>query len=182
MRLADLKRPRFYLPAALVLLLGAASAVVFHPAFQKKMLLDHVGPLVDSLDIGYLHLTPWSLELTDVSVGYRGGRFSVGKGTLRYCLSSLLLLNVNIKTLALKDVSIDLEKFRPPETAKTPDGAPFPGVLASLRHGLVTPKGRDDRCSSPPQAVADCQDLRRQYQPKERHHHGRIALQYRQQG
>jgi hypothetical protein len=136
MRLADLKHPRFYLPAGLVLALLVASAVVFHPAFQKKMLLDHVGPLVDSLEIGYIHLTPWSLDLKQVSVGYRGGQFSVGEGTLRYCLSSLLLLNLNIKTLALKDVSIDLEKFSPPETAETPSGGPFPGVLASLQHGL----------------------------------------------
>lgn len=137
MRLAALKQPRFYLPASLVLLLGVASAVIFHPAFQKKMLLDHVGPLVDSLDIGYIHLTPWSLELKHVVVGYRGGHFSIGDGTVKYCLSSLLLLNLNIKTVVLKDVSIDLEKFSPPETAPpTKSSGPFPGVLASLRHGL----------------------------------------------
>jgi hypothetical protein len=136
MRLTDLKRPRFYLPATIVLLLGIVSAVVFHPDFQRKMLLDHLGPLVDSLDIGYIHLTPWSLQLKNVSVGYRGGHFSIGDGTLRYCLSSLLLLNLNIKTLALKDISIDLEKFVPPKTAEKPARRPFPGVLASLQHGL----------------------------------------------
>ncbi len=136
MRLADLKHPRFYLPAGLALILSVASAVVFHPAFQKRMLLDHVGPLVDSLEIGYVHLTPWSLDLKQVSVGYRGGQFSIEEGSFRYCLSSLLLLNLNIKTLALKDVSIDLEKFSPPETAETPGAGTFPGVLASLQHGL----------------------------------------------
>ncbi|MGB7932165.1 MAG: hypothetical protein WCH04_08055, partial [Gammaproteobacteria bacterium] len=136
MRLAILKQPRFYLPASLALILGVVSAVVFHPAFQKKMLLGHVGPQVDSLDIGYIHFTPWSLELKNVSLGYQGGHFSVGEGTLRYCLSSLLLMNLNIKTLALKDVSIDLEQFSPPETAEEDRGGPFPGVLASLKHGL----------------------------------------------
>jgi hypothetical protein len=136
MRLAILKQPRFYLPASLALILGVVSAVVFHPAFQKKMLIDHVGPLVDSLEIGYIHLTPWSLDLKNVSLGYRGGHFSVEEGRLRYCLSSLLLMNLNIKTLALKDVSIDLEQFRPPETAKKESGSPFSGVLASLNHGL----------------------------------------------
>jgi hypothetical protein len=137
MRLADLKQPRFYLPAALALLLGMVSAVAFHPAFQKKMLLDHVGPRLDSLKIGYIHLTPWSLELKNVSVGYRGGHFSLGDGTVKYCLSSLLLWNLNIKTIALKEVSIDVEKFSPPETAETTEtGRPFPGVLALLRHGL----------------------------------------------
>ena len=136
MRLAILKQPRFYWPASLALILGVVSAVVFHPAFQRKMLLDHVGPLVDSLEIGYIHFTPWSLDLKNVSLGYQGGHFSLGEGTLRYCLSSLLLMNLNIKTLALKDVNIDLEQFSPPETAEKESGGPFPGVLASLKHGL----------------------------------------------
>jgi hypothetical protein len=136
MRLSRLKSPRFYLPTALVLLLGLVSAVVFHPAFQKKMLQDHVGPLVDSLDIGYVHLTPWSLEMRDVSVGYRGGHFSIGHGTLRYGLFALLLLDVNVKALALKDLSVDLEKFTPPEAPASKAAGPFPGVLASLQHGL----------------------------------------------
>ena len=136
MHLALIKQPRFYLPAGLALILGVVSAVVFNPAFQKKMLLDHVGPLVDSLEIGYIHFTPWSLDLKNVSLGYRGGEFLVGEGKLRYCLSSLLLLNLNIKTLALRDVTIDLEKFSPPETPEKERGGPFPGVLASLKHGL----------------------------------------------
>jgi hypothetical protein len=136
MRLADLKRPRIYLSAGFVILLSIALAVAFHPAFQKKMLLEHVAPLVDSLDIGYVHVTPWSVELKDVSVGYRGGRFAIGDGTLRYCLSSLLLLNFNIKTLALKNVSVDLERFTPPESRERPATGPFPGALASLQHGL----------------------------------------------
>jgi len=136
MRLADLKRPHFFLPAGLVLVLAIGLTVVFHPAFQKKMLLEHVAPLVDSLNIGYVHVTPWSVELRNVSVGYRGGRFAIGDGTLRYCLSSLLLLNLNVKTLALRDVDIDLEKFTPPEGPKTPATGPFPGVLAALQHGL----------------------------------------------
>ncbi len=136
MHLAILKQPRFYLPASLALILGVVSAVVFHPAFQKKMLIDHVGPLVDSLEIGYIHFTPWSLDLKNVSLGYRGGHFSVGEGALRYCLSSLLLMNLNIKTLTLKEVNIDLEQFSPPETAEEQSGGPFPGVLASLKHGL----------------------------------------------
>jgi len=136
MRFSSLKSPRFYLPIALVILLGVVSAVVFHPAFQKKMLQDHVGHLVDSLEIGFVHLTPWSLEMRNVSVGYRGGHFSIGDGTLRYGLFALLLLDVNIKTLALKDVKVDLEKYIPPETPASPAASPFPGVLASLQHGL----------------------------------------------
>ena len=136
MPLSRLKSPKFYLPAALVLLLGVAAAVLFNPAFQKKMLQDHVGPLVDSLDIGSVHLTPWSLEMRDVSVKYRGGLFSIGHGTLRYGLFALLFHDIDIKSLALKDVSLDLEKFTPPPTPAGQAAGPFPGVLASLRHGF----------------------------------------------
>ncbi|MEJ2690012.1 MAG: hypothetical protein P8130_08685 [Deltaproteobacteria bacterium] len=137
-----MKSPKFYLPATLVLLLAVVSAVVFNPAFQKKMLQDHVGPLVDSLAIGYVHLTPWSLEMRKVSVKYRGGQFVIGQGTLRYNPLALLLHDISIKTLAVKDVSINLEKFTPPETPPKPAKGPFPGVLASLRHGFGYEIGR----------------------------------------
>ena len=58
MQLADLKRPRFYIPIGLLLVLTVLSAVVFNPGFQKKMLLKHGGPLVDSLQLDYVHFTP----------------------------------------------------------------------------------------------------------------------------
>jgi hypothetical protein len=136
MQLADLKRPRFYIPISLIVLLTVVSAVVFNPAFQKKMLLKHVGPLVDSLQIEYVHFTPWSLRLDKIAVDYAGGHFALEQGTLRYCISSLLLLNANIKTLALQDVSVDVSAFNPPETEEPDSDAIFPGVLASLQHGL----------------------------------------------
>jgi len=135
MQLADLKRPRVFIPAGLFLFLASVTAVVFHPAFQKKMLLEHVGPLVDSLEIGRIHFTPWSLELANVAVDYAGGHFRVGKGSIRYCLSSLLLLQLNIKQLLLQDVKIDVANFNPPPSAPAEDGI-FPGILASLEHGL----------------------------------------------
>jgi len=135
MQLADLKRPRVFLPACLFLFLAGATAVVFHPAFQKKMLLDHVGPLVDSLQIERIHFTPWSLELANVAVDYAGGHFQVGSGSIRYCLSSLLLLQLNIKQLVLQDVKIDVAEFNPPPSEPAKSGI-FPGLLASLEHGL----------------------------------------------
>jgi hypothetical protein len=135
MQLADLKRPRVFVPVGLFLLLASVTAVVFHPAFQKKMLLEHVGPLVDSLEIERIHFTPWSLELANVAVDYAGGHFKVGNGSIRYCLSSLLLLQLNIKQLLLQEVKIDVANFNPPPSAPAEDGI-FPGVLASLDHGL----------------------------------------------
>ena len=68
MQLADLKRPRFYIPIGLLLVLTVLSAVLFNPGFQKKMLLKYVGPLVDSLQLEYVHFTPWSLHLNKVAV------------------------------------------------------------------------------------------------------------------
>ena len=137
MRLTDLKRPRIYLPIALTLILIGACAVVFHPAFQRKMLLDQVGPLVDSLEIGHILLTPWSLDLSNLVVGYRGGHLRVGEASLKFCLSCLLLRNANLKAVLLRDVEVDLAAFEPPQQqeAAPPTGL-FPGVLASLEHGL----------------------------------------------
>ena len=88
MQLVDLKRPRYYIPLALLLVLTVASAVVFHPDFQKKMLLKHVGPLVDSLQIESIHFTPWSLQLSKLAVEYEGGHFALQEGSIRYCISS----------------------------------------------------------------------------------------------
>jgi len=135
MQLTALKRPRVYIPVSLSLLLAVVLAVVFNPSFQKKMLIDHVGPLVDALEIGYVHLTPWSLDLSRISVDYQGGHFQVGEGKLRFCLSSLLLLNLNVKQVMLQGLDIDVADFHPPET-ESPDSGNFPGVLASLEHGL----------------------------------------------
>ncbi len=136
MRLTNLKRPGYYVPLGLVFVLAVTCAVVFHPAFQKKMLLDYVAPRVDALEIGSVHLTPWSLDFDRISVGYRGGRFQAGQGSIRFCPSSLLLLNLNIKRIALKNVRIDLRTFQPPDTPPQEPAGPFPGVLASLEHGV----------------------------------------------
>ncbi|HAJ91624.1 MAG TPA: hypothetical protein DCO71_03225 [Gammaproteobacteria bacterium] len=45
------------------------------------------------------------------------------------------MLNINLKTVALQDVRVDLAAFNPPE-APVLEAGPFPGVLASLEHGL----------------------------------------------
>ncbi|MEN8204890.1 MAG: hypothetical protein ABFS24_02645 [Pseudomonadota bacterium] len=136
MQRADLKRPRYYIPISLIVLFAVLFAVIFNPAFQKKMLLKHVGPLVDSLQIEYVHFTPWSLRLNRVAVEYAGGHFALEQGTLHYCLSSLLLLNANIKTIALQDASVDVSTFNPPEKEQPDSDDVFPGVLAALKHGL----------------------------------------------
>ena len=137
MQLVDLKRPRYYIPLVLLVILAVASAVVFHPAFQKKMLLKHVGPLVDSLQVEYVHFTPWSLQLDKLAVDYAGGHFALESGSIRYCLSSLFLLTANVKSIELTDVLVDVSEFNPPETDEPETDSLFPGVLASLQHGVA---------------------------------------------
>ena len=83
MQLSDLKRPRVYLPLAVALLLIGACAVVFQPALQRKVLLDQVGPLVDSMEVDYVHVTPWSLDVSGLSVAYRGAKLRVAQAALR---------------------------------------------------------------------------------------------------
>ncbi len=139
MRLTDLKRLRYAIPLTLVVVLAVASAIIFNPAFQKKMLLEHAGPLVESLEIGSVQLTPWSLDLDHVNVGYRGGHFQVGQGSIRFCLFALLRKNLDIESLALKDVQVDLQAFTPPQApAKppAPPAGPFPGILGVLNQGF----------------------------------------------
>ena len=136
MLLAYLKRPRYYIPLALLVILAVTSAVVFHPAFQKKMLLKHVGPLVDSLQVEYIHFTPWSLQLDKLAVDYAGGHFALESGSIRYCLSSLFLLTANVKSITLTDLLVDISEFSPPETEQPETDSLFPGVLASLQYGV----------------------------------------------
>ncbi len=138
MRLTDLKRPRYAVPLVLLVVLAVACGVVFHPAFQKKMLLEHVGPLVDSLEIGSVHLTPWSLDFDRVRVGYRGGKFQAAHGALRFCLLDLLRRNLDVESLVLHGAQADLREFKAAETQSppAPPAGPFPGILGSLDQGF----------------------------------------------
>jgi hypothetical protein len=58
MKLRSLKRPRNAIALALVVLLLMVTGTLFHPAFQRKMVLDHVAPLMDSLSLESIHITP----------------------------------------------------------------------------------------------------------------------------
>lgn len=135
MRLSSLKRPRAYIPLGLAVLTLVVALVVFHPAFQRKMLLDHVGPLVESLAIEHVHLTPWSLDLKGVAVRYAGGDFRLDKASIGFCLSSLVTRTIDLQAVVVERLIVDLKDFRPPANAE-PASAPFPGLLASFDHGL----------------------------------------------
>ncbi|MCZ6566465.1 MAG: hypothetical protein O6852_10140 [Gammaproteobacteria bacterium] len=135
MHLADFKRPRIFLPLGVAIFLTIVFAIIFHPKFQKKMLLDYVAPYVDALSVDHIHLTPWSFNVSNLAVKYEGGDFNVETASLKYCLSSLFLLNINVKQLTLEGVNVDVSNFSPPENEEKESGI-FPGVLASLDYGL----------------------------------------------
>lgn len=135
MRFPDLKYFRLYIGLFLAVIVIALTATAFHPAFQRKMLLRYVGPLVDSLAIEHVHLTPWSLDLKGVAISYSGGHFQLEEGGFEFCLSSLLTRTIALKTVTVRNVVADLENFQPPPSETTETG-PFPGVLALFDNGF----------------------------------------------
>ncbi len=135
MLLPHLKKPRVYIPLVVIVVLAVLSAIVFHPAFQKKMLLDQVAPLVDSLAIERVHLTPWSLQVQGLAVRYSGGSFELREGYLGFCLSSLVQKTVSVPRVSVSGLRIDLKEFRPPGPDE-PDSGPFEGLLALLDFGF----------------------------------------------
>ncbi len=85
MQLANFKRLRVLIPLVFVTVLIVVSVVVFHPSFQRKMLLDYVVPHVSALSFDLVHITPWSMDIENLAIEYEGGHFQIGKGAIRYC-------------------------------------------------------------------------------------------------
>jgi len=135
MHLPSFKQPRIFLPLGFVILLIIVFSIIFHPKFQKKMLLDYVAPHVDALSVDHIHFTPWSFNVSNLAAKYEGGDLNVETASLKYSLPSLFLLNINVKQLTLKGVNVDISNFSPPESKEKKSGI-FPGVLASLDYGL----------------------------------------------
>jgi hypothetical protein len=136
MKLPDFKRPRVYIPTAIGVILSILLAVGFHPSFQKKMLLKYVAPEMDSLSVERIHFTPWSFKVANLNAAYQGGQFNIERGSIKYCLSSLLLLNLNLKEIVFQNVDVDVSKFESRPSEEEIESDLFPGVLALLDHGL----------------------------------------------
>ncbi|MEL7451184.1 MAG: hypothetical protein AAFN78_18365, partial [Pseudomonadota bacterium] len=135
-----MKQRTVYLLAGIVAALVVVCAVLFNPGFQRSQLLKRASPAVDLLEIGRVHITPWSTELDDVTVHYQGGTFEVDSGRLRYGLLSLLWKKLTVREVLLQGVRADLTGFEPPEATTEPPpeeepAGPFPGALASLDFG-----------------------------------------------
>ena len=100
------------------------------------MLVKLAAPEMDSFSVEHIHITPWSLTVKNLQAGYRGGQFSLQQGSIKYCLSSLLLFKLNIKEIIFDQIDVDISGFESNPTEDTSPPSVFPGVLALLDHGL----------------------------------------------
>jgi len=116
---------------AALLVLGLALAVVLDADVQKRWLLPRIAPLVDSVDVEHLRLTPWSLSLRGVSVEWRGLRAAVAEADVGFNPLGLITDTVVVSELRLAGASVDLTRFEP----APPSTAPFPGLLQVLDAG-----------------------------------------------
>ena len=133
-RIASHRRKR-YLQAAVILCLLAVLGTVFNPTLQRRALLSKIGPLVDHVELDHVHLTPWSLTLKGLDLGYRGGVFQLDSARIAFCLSALLTRTLRLDSLSLDQLVVDLKGFEPPPKEDTP---PFRGLLAALDSGFKT--------------------------------------------
>ena len=136
MNVHTFKRSRVYIPTALVVLLIIIMLIIFNASFQKNLLLKYAGQEMDSLSVDHIHLTPWSIQIENLQAGYQGSKFSIQQGSIKYCISSLLLFNLNIKEIIFKNIDIDISQFEPPTSEEESPSGIFPGVFALLDHGL----------------------------------------------
>ena len=66
MNVHTFKRPRVYIPTALVVLLIIIMLIIFNASFQKNLLLKYAGQEMDSLSVDHIHLTPWSIQIENL--------------------------------------------------------------------------------------------------------------------
>lgn len=72
-------RRRHLLVALVVLLVGVALAWVFRPSVQRAFLLERLAPLVDSVTLDYVRLTPWSAHVEGLDLRAGGGHYRVAE-------------------------------------------------------------------------------------------------------
>ena len=135
----DIRR-RHVVLAVLLLVLGVGLAYVLRPSVQREFALAKLGPLVESLTIDHVQITPWSAELRGVDVGHGGGRYHIGALTLGFNPLALIARTLSIRHLALTDTVLDLRGVEP----GAPSNAAFPGVLASVNQGYALRLGTLD--------------------------------------
>ena len=116
----------------MVILCGLLAVAVhaLRPSVQREFVLAKLSPVVQSLSIESVRATPWSLHLRGVEVGYKGGRFHLGKVDLGFNPLALFDRTVSVRSLYVRHTDLDLSRF-----VSTPSSTPFVGILSSLNHG-----------------------------------------------
>lgn len=117
-------------------LLTIAAALLFNPDLQQRWLLPKLMPLaaeagVQRLDLDYLHLTPWSVNLRGLHANVRGMELRIGTVELDFNPFGLLTDTIIVHELRVPDATVDLTRFVP----GPPSAEPFPGVLHLLDAG-----------------------------------------------
>ncbi len=116
--------------------LTIALAALFNPSLQQRWLLPKLVPLardagVETLEIGYLRFTPWSLQLRDVRVDYRGLVLRLGEAGIVVNPFGLLTNTLVVHELRAPDLRVDLSNFKPAPSSDEP----FAGVMSVLEQG-----------------------------------------------
>lgn len=127
-------RRRHLVVAGVVLVLVGLVAWVFRPSVQREFLLGKVTPLVDSLALDYVRITPWSARLEGLDLAVGGGRYRAAEIDLGFNLLGLFAHTVSLGHVTVSDAELDLRNLPPGAPA---DDTPFPGALAALNHGYA---------------------------------------------
>lgn len=117
-------------------LLTIAAALLFNPGLQQRWLLPKLMPFateagVQHLELDYLHLTPWSVDLRGLRANVRGMELRIGTVELDFNPFGLLTDTIIVHELRVPDATVDLTRFVP----GPPSTTPFPGVLHLLDAG-----------------------------------------------
>ena len=107
-------------------LLAGLGALLLDPARQKRLLIPRLAPLVEQLDLDYVRVTPWSLELRGLKLSVRGARLSLDRLELGVNPLRLLGDTLSVRRLQLEHAVLNLENFVPPPA--DPAAPPFPGL------------------------------------------------------
>ena len=134
-------RRRHLLVALVLLVVGGALAWVFRPSVQRAFLLERLAPVVDSVTLDYVRLTPWSAHVEGLDLRAGGGHYRVAELDLGFNPLGLFAHTVSIRHLKLLGADLDLRGLPPDDGG---NDAPFPGVLAAMNHGYALRLGALD--------------------------------------
>ncbi len=127
------RRWLFRLALLFLSLLVGAVMYTFRPSVQRAFVLRNIAPMVDSLAVDYLRLTPWSLVARGLDVGFKGGRYHIGEFAVGFNPLALFVDTVAIRYLIVQHTELDLRGLAESPAATVP----FPGLFPTLNHGYA---------------------------------------------